>query len=69
MWGVVCVLKCHVILGGDYLFVTSQQLPQQRDLHLSSLLHQDLSPGICWSHSWSKAVRWGHSHPAVFPRM
>lgn len=34
MWGIVCVLKCHVILGGDYLFVTSQQLPQQRDLHL-----------------------------------
>lgn len=32
--GVVCVLKCRVILGGDYLFVTSQQLPQQCDLHL-----------------------------------
>lgn len=22
--GIVCVLKCHVILGGDYVFVTSE---------------------------------------------
>lgn len=30
---------------------------------MSSLLHQDLSPGIFWGRSWSKAVQWGHSHP------
>lgn len=31
---VVCVLKCHVILRADYIFVTGEQLPQQSDFHL-----------------------------------
>lgn len=68
--GVVCVLKCHVVLGGDYLFVASQHLPQQRDLHLWA---------VCCIRTWALAIagaipspelwKWGHSHPAVFPRL